>query len=98
MSFMSKSLLLISLIILFFNAFPSGYIIYQIQLGDLYGNILFIFSCLLGAVIASFVEEGDKHTRFYSLFCMISNIIVAFYPLYMVFSSKHISPYLMKLL
>ncbi|MBD8067423.1 hypothetical protein [Bacillus sp. PS06] len=92
----SKLLLAISFLIILFNGFPSGYIIFLERLGTLYGNLLFIFTSLMGALFAFLIETNNKHAKFYVTFCIISNLIIACYPVFLQFSAKYLMPSLLK--
>jgi hypothetical protein len=97
MSFGSKLLLLLSFIIIFFNGTPIGYILFQERLGELFGVILFVFTSLLGVLLASVAEDQSSEGIFYVKFSMIVNLLIAFFPLYLHFTSTKIFPGLFNL-
>jgi hypothetical protein len=92
MSIGSKVLLLLSFIILFFNGSPIGYILFLERLGELFGVVLFIFTSLVGVLLASVAEDQSSGGLFYVRFSMIVNFVIAFFPLYVYYTSTQIVP------
>ncbi|MFD2806582.1 hypothetical protein ACFSYB_17175 [Litchfieldia salsa] len=81
-----------SFIILFFNAIPTGFIIFYERLGLLFGSLLFTFTNLLGALIVTVIEPKDSETKFYIVLCFTSNLLIACSPLFIQLSAKYIFP------
>lgn len=71
-----------SLLLLLVNGSGLSFILFQVQLGQVFGIFLFCMTSLLGVLFASIASE--KQSTYYTRLFFYGNFIVAFIPFYYI--------------